>query len=140
MDATAELFGEQGYFATTLRQIAKRAKIDAGSIYYYSDPNHKILDEVMEIGIRAVADAVKKAVDALPETKTNRKKPWAATKAHLTILLKLNANTSANIAIFAQVLSEAQDRIRKPRQDYAAYWLELFNAAQKSGEISSTTD
>jgi len=54
--------------------------------------------------------------------------------------LKLNANTSANIAIFAQILSEAQDRNRQLRQDYAACWHELFNAAQKSGEISSTTD
>ena len=74
LEASVEFFGEQGYFATTLRQIAKRAKIDAGSIYYYSDCNDKILDEVMEIDIRAVADAVKKAVDALPETKPNRKK------------------------------------------------------------------
>ena len=94
----------------------------------------------MEIGIRAVADAVKKAVDALPETKTNREKLEAATKAHLNTLLKLNANTSANIAIFAQVLSEAQNRNRKIRQDYAAYGHELFDAAQKSGEISPTTD
>ena len=61
----------------------------------------------MEIGIRAVADAVKKAFDALPKTTTNREKLEAATKAHLNTLLKLNAYTSANIAIFAQVSSEA---------------------------------
>jgi len=140
LDASAELFGEQGYFATTLRQIAKRAKIDAGSIYYYFNSKDEILDEVMEIGIRAVADAVKESVDALPDTTTNREKLKAATKAHLNTLLKFNAYTSANIAIFAQVSSEAQNRNRKLRQDYAAYWHELFDAAQKSEEISPTTD
>jgi len=140
LDASAELFGEQGYFATTLRQIAKRAEIDAGSIYYYFDSKDEILDEVMEIGIRAVADAVKEAVDALPDTTTNRERLEAATKAHLNTLLKFNAYTSANIAIFAQVSSEAQNRNRKLRQDYAAYWHELFEAAQQSGEISPTTD
>ena len=87
-----------------------------------------------------MADAVKKAVDALPQTKTNREKLEAATKAHLNTLLKLTANTSTNIAIFAQVLSEAQKRNRKLRQDYAAYWHELYDAAQRSGEISPTTD
>ena len=49
---SADLFGEQGYTATTFRQIAKRAKIDAGSIYYYLASKDEILEEVMDIGIR----------------------------------------------------------------------------------------
>lgn len=140
LDASAALFGEQGYFATTLRQIAKRAEIDAGSIYYYFASKDEILHEVMDIGIRAVFEAVRDSVEALPNSTTNRQRLEAATKAHLNTLLKFNAYTSANIAIFAQVSREAQNRNRKLRQDYAAYWHDLFDAAQRSGEISPDAD
>jgi len=44
LDAAAILFGDQGYTATTLRQIAKSARIDAGSIYYYFASKEEILD------------------------------------------------------------------------------------------------
>ena len=73
LDASADLFVEQGYTATTLRQIAKRAKIDAGSIYYFASKD-EILDEVMDIGIRAVFVAVRTSVEALSDSTSNREK------------------------------------------------------------------
>ena len=108
-DAWADLFGEQGYTATTLRQIAKRAKIDAGSIYYYFASKDEILEEVMDIGIRAVFDAVWTSVEALSGSTSNREKIEATIDAHLNTLLKLNAYTSANNAILAQISKAAQN-------------------------------
>ena len=66
LDASAKLSRERGFSATTLRQIASRAKIKAGSVYYYFDSKSQILDEVLKIGIKVVFEAVEKAVDALP--------------------------------------------------------------------------
>ncbi|MGG2343638.1 TetR/AcrR family transcriptional regulator, partial [Aeromonas veronii] len=37
LESAAKLFRRQGYSATTLRQIADLAEIQAGSIYYYFD-------------------------------------------------------------------------------------------------------
>jgi AcrR family transcriptional regulator len=45
LEAAAKLFRQQGYSATTLRQIASMAEIKAGSIYYYFDSKEAILDE-----------------------------------------------------------------------------------------------
>jgi hypothetical protein len=50
LEAAAKLFRQQGYSATTLRQIASLAEIKAGSIYYYFDSKEAILDEVLDQG------------------------------------------------------------------------------------------
>jgi len=140
LDAAAILFGDQGYTATTLRQIAKRARIDAGSIYYYFASKEEILDEVMEIGIRAVSEAVEQAVGELPSQASHRSRLEAAVKMHMYTLLQYSAYTSANIAIFAQVSRKAQDRNRLLRKRYAAFWNDMFYAAQEAGEISASAD
>ena len=43
----AQLFRQQGYSATTLRQIADKAGMKAGSIYYHFDSKTAILDEIL---------------------------------------------------------------------------------------------
>src|ERR1700727_1573345 len=48
LEAAAKLFRQQGYSATTLRQIAGMAEIKAGSIYFYFDSKEAILDEVLD--------------------------------------------------------------------------------------------
>jgi AcrR family transcriptional regulator len=50
LHSAAQLFHRQGFSATTLRQIAARAKIKAGSIYYHFDSKEEILDEVLDRG------------------------------------------------------------------------------------------
>src|SRR5688572_27908008 len=62
LHAAAQLFRRQGFSATTLRQIAGRAKIKAGSIYYHFDSKEEILEEVLDRGLRHVFETVKTAV------------------------------------------------------------------------------
>ena len=140
LDASADLFGEQGYTATTLRQIAKRAKIDAGSIYYYFASKDEILEEVMDIGIRAVLTPFGLPWRPFRIPPATEREIEAAIEAHLNTLLKFNAYTSANIAIFAQISQAAQNSNKRLRQEYAAYWHDLIQAAQSSGEISPAAD
>lgn len=140
LDAAAALFGDQGYSATTMRQIAKRAQIDASSVYYYFESKEVILDEVLRIGIQAVFGAVEKAVGALPDTATYRERISVAVEAHLNTLLKYSVYTSANIAVFGQVSDRAQNRNRDLRRRYADYWVKLLEAARDAGEISQTAD
>lgn len=140
LDAAADLFGDQGYAATTLRQIARRARIDASSVYYYFSSKEEILDEVLRIGIQAVSDAVQEAVDGLPADASHRHRIEVAVETHLNTLLKYSAYTSANIAIFGQLTPGAQKRNWQQRRTYADYWADLLKAAQDAGEISAGTD
>ena len=140
LDAAARLFREQGFAATTLRQIAKRANIEAASVYYYFESKDEILDEVLELGIRAVFTAVEAAVDDVPAGASERTRIEAAITAHLYTLLKYSDYTSANISIFGQVSRKAQNRNRKLRRLYADYWNALFESAQQKGEIAPDVD
>lgn len=140
LHAAAKLFREQGFAATTLRQIAVRAKLKAGSIYYYFSSKNEILDEVLELGIQVVFDAVKQTVDALAKDASGRQRIEAASEAHLNALLKYSDFTSANFRIYAQVSNAARKRNRSIRRDYTGYWKALLGDAQKTGEIASEVD
>lgn len=56
MDTALELFAENGYHATSISQIAKKAKISKGLTYNYFDSKNKILDEIMNQGFNEIYD------------------------------------------------------------------------------------
>jgi TetR/AcrR family transcriptional regulator len=56
LDAAAELFVEQGYAATRVSQIAKRAGVTAGTLYVYYKNKEAILQEVIMKTINTVFD------------------------------------------------------------------------------------
>ncbi len=134
LESAAKLFRRQGYSATTLRQIAQLAKIKAGSIYYYFDSKEAILDEVLDIGLHRVFDAVKLKLQQAGDV-SHRQRIALAIEAHLEALLAASDFTSANIRIYGQL----PERLKKPhrpiRRAYAKYWDRLFLDAQRAGEI-----
>ena len=66
LDVAARLFREQGYGSVSLRKIAAAAGIKAGSIYYHFGSKDEIVVAILDAGIRAVHDNMRKAVGALP--------------------------------------------------------------------------
>ena len=47
LETAAEVFAEQGYNATTVREIADAAGILAGSLYYHFDSKESMVDEIL---------------------------------------------------------------------------------------------
>ena len=140
LDAAAKLFSTQGYNATTQRQIASLAKIEAGSIYYYFKSKDQILDEVLDRGIRVVYEAVEKSVGELPGKASARERIETAVATHLYTLLRYSDYTSANIQNFRHVSRIAQNRNKAVRRAYSEYWNGLFDAAKRSGDIAEDID
>ena len=130
----AQLFRQQGYSATTLRQIADKAGMKAGSIYYHFDSKTAILDEILELGLQRVFDAVKTSVNDLGKG-SHRNKISAAIKTHLVALLQESVYTSANIRIYGQLPERIKKRHRPLRRAYAKYWDDMLVDAQRAGEI-----
>ena len=84
LDSAAGHFRTEGYAAASMRDIAARAGMKAGSMYYYFASKEDLLVVVHEEGIRRITDAVSSALlDTLD--------PWqrlqAAMSAHLDALL-----------------------------------------------------
>jgi TetR/AcrR family transcriptional regulator, cholesterol catabolism regulator len=134
LESAAKFFRKQGFSATTLRQIASAARIEAGSIYYYFDSKEAILDEVLDRGLRHVFESVKLAV-AGARNATHRRRIEIAIEAHLVALLETSDFTSANIRIYGQLAEHLKKPQRPLRLAYARYWDKLFLDARNAGEI-----
>lgn len=131
----AKLFRQQGYAATTLRQIAQAAGIKAGSIYYHFGSKDEILGVVLDEGIRAVDVAVRDRLSRLAPDASHRERVAAAIAGHLHGLLQRGDFTSANIRIYGQIPAPLKARHRVLRQAYARFWDELLLRARESGEL-----
>ena len=138
--AAARLLRDQGYAATTLRQIGEAANKKAGSIYYYFDSKDDIFNEVLNEGLIAVFDAVRDAVEAAPADATHRQRLERAMKAHLDMLHRKGEFTAATIRSHDQLPPKLRQRHRKWRSDYGAYWDGLFTKAIEAGDVREDFD
>ena len=134
LESAAQLFRRQGFSATTLRQIAARARIKAGSIYYHFDSKEQILDEILDRGLRHVFESGKAAVKQAGKS-SHRRRIGLAIEAHLVALLETSDFTSANIRIYGQLPEHLKKPQRPLRRAYAKYWDYLFLSARRAGEI-----
>ena len=137
--SAAQLFRRQGFSATTLRQIAAQARIEAGSIYYYFASKEAILDEVLDRGLRHVFERVKTAVKHAGKA-SHRRRIGLAIEAHLAALLESSEFTSTNILIYGQLPEHLKKLHRPLRRAYAKYWDRLFLEARRAGEIRADID
>lgn len=138
LDVAATLFYEQGYNAATLRKIAGQAGLEAGSIYYHFGTKDEILDQVLDIGVRQIYDAVVEALEHCRARDASFKETFSAmVHAHLTLLLDGNDFAAANIRNFSMLPPQMRERHRPLRRAYADTWDNFLGMALAAGDIRS---
>ena len=140
LKAAASLFRDHGYTATSLRNIAARVGIKAGSIYYHFPSKELIAVEVLKEGIRVVSEAVDHALEALPAAAGPLVRLEVAMSTHLSALLEKSVFTSAHIRLFSYVPREIRAKVRIVRTSYDTRWRELVDAVAKSGLLRDEVD
>ena len=140
LDVAARLFREQGYGSVSLRKIAAAAGIKAGSIYYHFGSKDEIVVAILDAGIRAVHDNMRKAVGALPADTGAEAALRAAIGAHLRALLDVSDYSSANVRIFGQVPQSVRDANLPTRRAYEAEWDSLLSRLQRDGALKRNVD
>lgn len=135
LDAAAQLFRRQGYSETTLRQIAKAAGMQAGSIYYHFGSKDEIVDEVLATGMREIYKLVEKTVASLGDETTYRQRIEQGMIAHLDLLLTKGDYFSSNIRLYGQIPEALKPRHAHLRQRYGKLWDQILRQAQEAGEI-----
>jgi AcrR family transcriptional regulator len=65
-EAAVELIAEQGFSATTVDDIALRAKVAKGTVYYNFKSKNDLFEELLRHGIGLLTDAFRTAVAGLP--------------------------------------------------------------------------
>jgi AcrR family transcriptional regulator len=135
LDAAAKIFRDNGYAGTTMRAIADEADLKAGSIYYHYKSKDELISAVLDLGIHAVSDSVKSALDALPETATGRQRIETAVYAHLSAIIEYGDYTLATRRVFGQVPESIRLKNMRLRDLYGTMWQEILMAAKERGEF-----
>lgn len=140
LDAAAKIFRDYGYAGTTMRVIADEADLKAGSIYYHYKSKDELISAVLDLGIRAVIDTVKAALDALPPDASARQRVETAIHAHLSAIIDIGDYTLATRRVVGQVPKAIREQNLKLRNSYATMWQEILMDAQKRGEFRPDAD
>lgn len=136
LQGAARLFRHRGHGGATLRQIAAAAGLEAGSLYYHFASKEEILEAVLDLGVRHLAEAV----GAVRAGALARGTPFAEAfpamvETHLALLLRDSDFTSANIRNYPTVAEALRARHRPLRRAYAALWEQTLESAQAEGAV-----
>lgn len=135
LEMTSELFSKSGYEATSMRDIAAAVGMKSGSLYYYYASKEALLAAILNDNIDAHLDKLKKAVAALPDKATVRKKFDTAVEESIRIIAEAGDMAVAS----AQTLSHLQEpelsEQTRHRQAYNQFWRDLIEEGKRTGEI-----
>lgn len=135
--AASRLFREQGYAATTSREIADAVNMRSGSPFYHFKTKHDMLRAVVLEGINKIHAAVQAAMD-----QTSGKPPEkifrAMLKAHLGQLLGDEGQDYAAVLLHESrhLDPETLADIVRLRDDYEALWTDILKRLKKTKQVS----
>ena len=125
LSVSARLFAQNGFEATSMRDIAKRAGMLAGSMYYHFPSKNDLIAAVYEAGVAEIGAAVDEALE-------KARGPWprleAACAAHLDSLLADSAHAAVMTADLGQLDSRLKRRLVTLRDGYEKRFVELIEA------------
>jgi AcrR family transcriptional regulator len=140
MKVAARSFRDKGYNGTTMRDIARRCRMKAGSIYYHFTSKEMLVDSILEIGLKDVRATVLGAVEALPASASSLDRVATAMHAQLKAMIAIGDYAIASRHVFSQIPAKVRKKHIRLREDFAGYWQSLFLEAQKDGFIDSSID
>ncbi len=140
LDAAAHVFHSKGYALARLSDIAKRAKTQTGSIYYYFASREAIVAEVLRIANERTAAFVNGHIAALPAGASVEQRIEAAIHGHFAIVLSGDKYASAHMRIFDQTPKKVREHFLRVLDEHAEVWRTLFAEARAAGVIRDDVD
>jgi len=125
--AAAQLFVERGYAGTSMREIAARAGLLAGSVYHYYPAKEKLFLAVQKEGFRQIMDRVERAVASGTD-------PWQrielACAEHVQSVVAGDAISRVTaIGLFAIHEERLRGRLKRDRDRYETLFRKLIESA-----------
>jgi len=138
--SAARIFSVQGYAGTTMRDVAKEAGRQAGSLYYYYPSKDLLIEAVLDMGIHGVSNAVYSTIAELPPSTSYADRIRAAVFAHLRSVLQFGDYALASRRVLGQVPPDVRRKHVLRRDAYGEFWVKLLEAARGAGEIRDDVD
>ena len=123
LDVAAARFAEQGYHATTIRELAAATAMTPGAIYFHVPNKQALLLAVYEEGVQRIVEHVEKAI-AGHVTAWDRLN--AAVEAHLEAILDASAYARVVIRILPDDVPEIAADLTRLRDRYEECFRVMF--------------
>jgi AcrR family transcriptional regulator len=123
LDVAASRFAEQGYHATTIRELATATAMTPGAVYFHVPTKQALLLAVYEEGVQRILAKVDRAL-------AGETRPWErlekATLAHLEAILDASAYARVVIRILPTDVPDVANELRTLRERYEARFRSFF--------------
>lgn len=136
----ARAFGTQGYSATTMRNIAEQAGIEAASIYYHFSSKEDLVDAVMEQGADRILQHLNEQLSDLPTDASADQRFRAAVLGQMTGLVRHGDFALANSRLLGQLPDKVRDRQIKRRERHQKLWNDYLEELRAEGRIRADVD
>lgn len=137
LEAAANIIIENGYDGCTMRAVASRVGMKAGSIYYHFASKDEIIEEVLNIGIETLYDYVASELRKLPADAPFEQKIRVATTAHLHCLVGPEIRY---LQVYDHLPPVQKRKSRKMRGKYAKLWYDMFADGVWRNHVDATVN
>ena len=137
LSAAARLFRHQGFAATSTRDIAAAAGMQAGSPFYHFENKQVLLAAVMQEGMHSALLHQKEALSALRDTPTAVDCLQALMRQHFEVLLGANSDFIPVMLYEWRALdAEQMEAITALKKRYEAAWMPVLQQLHASGHLA----
>ncbi|MEV4200889.1 TetR/AcrR family transcriptional regulator [Micromonospora globbae] len=135
-EAAVELIAEQGFSATTVDDIAARAGVAKGTVYYNFESKTVLFEELLRHGIGLLTAEFRAAVAGLPP----REAVAALVRAELEYIRRYRAFAQLLLSEMWRTNREWQQTLRLLRGEAIEVIAETVRAGVRSGDLPADLD
>ena len=140
LHAAAKAFRQNGYAASSLRDIADSADMQAGSLYYHFDSKEALAEAVMDEGVIGARRAAAAEIEALGPDANPFDRIEAAFRGHLGYLLDEADFAVATLRMLHQTPDPIRLRHLRKQRAFGRFYAQLFEDARDVGLIRPEFD
>lgn len=135
--AAAKLFRQQGFAATSTRDIAAAAGMRSGSPFYHYENKQAMLAAVMQEGMRSALQRQNAALARLSDGASAETRLQALVRNHFEVLLGPDSDFIPVMLYEWRALGEQQVvEIKALKDVYEAAWVPVLNGLHAEGRLS----
>lgn len=134
LEAAARLIVDGGYEAFTMRAVALRVEIKAGSLYHHFDSKEEIVEEILNTGLVMILADVQKKLNAVRSDASFAERIKVGILAHISCML---GRETVYMQVYEHLPPVLKRRSRAMRDKYAKLWFRLFEDGVKEGDIDA---
>ncbi|HET6855857.1 MAG TPA: TetR/AcrR family transcriptional regulator [Streptomyces sp.] len=140
-EAAVTLIAEQGFSSTTVDEIAERAGVAKGTVYYNFKSKSELFEELLRHGVGLLTASLKAAADETEEREGTKVEALdAMIKAGLVFIDRYPAFTQLYVAELWRTNRAWQSTLLVVRQEAVAVVETVLREAIENGELSEEID